>query len=38
MWRIVPFLFIRCIIAYLDWVNVDFAALSMNKDLGLSPT
>jgi ACS family tartrate transporter-like MFS transporter len=38
MWRIVPFLFICYIIAYLDRVNVGFAALSMNKDLGLSPT
>lgn len=37
-WRIVPFLFICYIIAYLDRVNVGFAALSMNKDLGLSPT
>jgi ACS family tartrate transporter-like MFS transporter len=37
MWRIVPFLFICYIIAYLDRVNVGFAALSMNKNLGLSP-
>jgi len=38
MWRIVPFLFGCYVIAYLDRVNVGFAALSMNKDIGLSPS
>jgi ACS family tartrate transporter-like MFS transporter len=36
--HIVPFLFICYLIAYLDRVNVGFAALSMNKEIGLSPT
>jgi D-galactonate transporter len=36
--RLVPFLFILLIINYLDRVNVGFAALTMNKELGLSAT
>jgi MFS family permease len=34
--RIVPLLMICYVAAYLDRVNVSFAALQMNKDLGLS--
>lgn len=34
--RLVPFLILCYFIAYLDRVNVGFAALTMNKDLGLS--
>jgi D-galactonate transporter len=34
--RLVPFLIICYFVAYLDRVNVGFAALTMNKDLGLS--
>ena len=34
--RIVPFLFLCYILAYLDRVNVGFAKLQMSKDLGLS--
>jgi MFS transporter, ACS family, tartrate transporter len=34
--RLVPFLIICFFVAYLDRVNVSFAALTMNKDLGLS--
>ncbi len=34
--RLVPFLILCYFIAYLDRVNVSFAALQMNKDLGLS--
>ena len=34
--RIVPFLMLCYFVAYLDRVNVGFAALDMNKDLGLS--
>lgn len=34
-WRLLPFLFILYIIAYLDRINVSFAALTMNQDLGL---
>jgi MFS transporter, ACS family, tartrate transporter len=36
--RLVPFLCICFFVAYLDRVNVGFAALAMNKDLGLSAT
>jgi D-galactonate transporter len=36
--RIVPFLIVCYFIAYLDRVNVGFAALTMNEDLGLSQT
>jgi len=35
-WRILPFTFILYLICYLDRVNIGFAALTMNKDLGLS--
>ena len=37
-WRLVPFLMLCYFVAYLDRVNVSFAALTMNKDLGLSAT
>jgi ACS family tartrate transporter-like MFS transporter len=36
--RLVPFLIVCYFVAYLDRVNVGFAALTMNKDLGLSAT
>src|SRR3954471_19603989 len=36
--RLVPFLMICYFCALLDRVNVGFAALQMNKDLGLMPT
>ena len=35
--RLVPFVLLCYFIAYLDRVNVSFAALTMNKDLGFSP-
>lgn len=35
-WRIVPFIMILYFVAYLDRVNIGFAALTMNKDLGFS--
>jgi ACS family tartrate transporter-like MFS transporter len=35
-WRLIPFLFLLYIVAYLDRVNVGFAALDMNRDLGFS--
>jgi ACS family tartrate transporter-like MFS transporter len=35
-WRILPFTFILYLICYLDRVNIGFAALTMNQDLGLS--
>jgi len=36
--RIVPFIFACYVISYLDRTNVGFAAISMNKDLGLTAT
>jgi len=36
-WRIVPFLVLLYVANFLDRVNVGFAALTMNKDLSLSP-
>ncbi len=35
-WRLIPFLFLCYILAYLDRVNVGFAKLQMTKDLSLS--
>lgn len=35
-WRLIPFLFVLYVIAWLDRVNVGFAALEMNADLGFS--
>lgn len=37
-WRLLPFLCLIYFIAYLDRVNVGFAALTMSPDLGLSAT
>jgi ACS family tartrate transporter-like MFS transporter len=37
-WRLMPFLCFVYFIAYLDRVNVGFAALTMNADLGLTAT
>jgi len=34
--RLIPFLVLCYFISYVDRVNVGFAALTMNKDLGLS--
>ncbi len=38
MRRILPFLFVCYVVSYLDRVNVGFAALTMNQDIGLSAT
>jgi ACS family tartrate transporter-like MFS transporter len=38
MARLVPFLIVCYFVAYLDRVNVSFAKLTMDKDLGLSET
>jgi len=35
-WRLIPFLFLLYIITWLDRVNVGFAGLQMNADLGFS--
>ncbi|TNH09015.1 MFS transporter [Testudinibacter sp. TR-2022] len=37
-WRLLPFLFICFFISILDRVNISFAALQMNADLGFSNT
>jgi MFS family permease len=36
MWRFVPLLITAAFLAYLDRVNVSFAAITMNRDIGLS--
>src|SRR6201988_4614915 len=36
-WRLIPFLILAYFLAYLDRVNIGFAALTMNADLKFSP-
>ncbi|MGH8178756.1 MAG: MFS transporter, partial [Steroidobacter sp.] len=36
-WRLVPFMCLLYFVAFLDRVNIGFAALTMNQDLGLTP-
>src|SRR5258706_15399016 len=36
--KLIPFMFLLYIANFIDRVNVSFAALGMNKDLGLSST
>jgi ACS family 4-hydroxyphenylacetate permease-like MFS transporter len=36
--RLIPFLFLLYVFAYLDRINIGFAALAMNRDLGLTAT
>ena len=36
-WRLIPFLILAYFLAYLDRVNIGFAALTMNADLQFSP-
>ena len=33
-WHLLPFVFLLYVVAYIDRVNVSFAALRMNADLG----
>src|SRR5690606_1057255 len=35
-WRLLPFLLLLYVIAWIDRVNIGFAALQMNADLGFS--
>ena len=35
-WRIIPFCFLLFVISYIDRSNISYAALQMNKELGLS--
>ncbi len=37
-WRLLPFLIVCYFVAYLDRVNIGFAQLEMNKQLGISAT
>lgn len=37
-WRIVPFIMVLYLIAFIDRVNIGFASLTMNQDLGFSAT
>src|SRR6516225_5973964 len=37
-WRLVPFMTLLYVVNYIDRVNVGFAALTMNKELGFSPS
>ncbi|MEO7270786.1 MAG: MFS transporter [Vicinamibacterales bacterium] len=37
-WRIIPFVFISYVVAYIDRVNIGFAANALQRDLGLSLT
>ncbi|MEA2648271.1 MAG: hypothetical protein QOG61_706, partial [Candidatus Binataceae bacterium] len=34
--KLIPFLFVLYVVAYLDRINVGFASLQMNRELGLS--
>jgi ACS family 4-hydroxyphenylacetate permease-like MFS transporter len=36
--RLIPFLFLLYVFAYLDRINIGFAALAMNRELGLTAT
>jgi ACS family tartrate transporter-like MFS transporter len=36
-WRLIPFMVVLLIVNYVDRLNVAFAALTMNRDLGFSP-
>lgn len=38
MRRLIPFILLCYVVSYLDRINVGFAALTMNKDLGLTPS
>ena|SRR5579863_2170780 len=37
-WRLIPFMALLYIVNFIDRTNVSFAALTMNKDLGFSPS
>jgi MFS family permease len=36
-WRLIPLLFLAVLLNYLDRINIGFAALRMNRDLGFTP-
>src|SRR5437763_16693400 len=37
-WRLIPYMFLLYIVAYMDRVNVGFAAIDMQRDLDFSNT
>src|SRR5215510_339912 len=37
-WRLIPFMALLYLVNYIDRTNVGFAALTMNADLGFSPS
>lgn len=37
-WRLIPFMGLLFMVSFIDRTNAGFAALTMNKDLGFSPT
>jgi ACS family tartrate transporter-like MFS transporter len=37
-WRLIPFMMLLYVVSFIDRTNAVFAALTMNKDLGFSPT
>jgi ACS family tartrate transporter-like MFS transporter len=37
-WRLIPFITLLYVVGFIDRSNVGFAALTMNQDLGFSPT
>src|SRR5215471_4955151 len=37
-WRLIPFMVLLYVVSFIDRTNAGFAALTMNKDLGFSPT
>jgi ACS family tartrate transporter-like MFS transporter len=36
-WRLIPFMSLMYVVSFLDRVNISFASLKMNQDLGFSP-
>ena len=36
LWRIIPFVFVLYVVSYIDRANIGYAALQMNRELGLS--
>jgi ACS family tartrate transporter-like MFS transporter len=36
-WHLIPFMALMYVVSFLDRVNISFAALTMNRDLGFSP-
>lgn len=36
-WRLIPFLMLLYLVSFLDRINVGFAALTMNREIGITP-